>query len=261
MHAMSEVEVPLSEDGSRRYPHAPIAEAVLELRIEPRASVTVEELATVCADDPEFTVGKPLTEITGTLSVDDDRVSTESRREVAGHIWHTADERRHVQARRDVFLYAQRAPYRDWETFIGDAERFWLQYKEIVKPLRLTRLGVRYVNRIDIPLPNVELTEYLLTTAQVPPDLPQLISGYLLHIVLPNVSPGVPCQIISTLLPPSAPDTTSLILDIDVWANPSLDPNADDFDQGVRTCLGELRRAKNNVFEACITDKTRRLFL
>jgi uncharacterized protein (TIGR04255 family) len=125
----------------------------------------------------------------------------------------------------------------------------------------LTRIGARFVNKIDIPLSAIELEDYLLTTATVPPELPQFISGYLLHMQLPMVRPGIACKIISTIIPPPSPEVSSLILDIDVWHEGTLDPRSGEFDGEVHSWLDELRRAKNDVFEACITDNTRRLFL
>ena len=117
------------------------------------------------------------------------------------------------------------------------------------------------MNRIEIPRPQVELNDYLRVTAQVPPSLPQVISGYLTHMELPAVRPGVACRIISTLLPPPVPETTSLVLDIEVWSEMTLLTDSPGFNDEVRRIFAELRSAKNTVFEACITDESRRLFL
>jgi uncharacterized protein (TIGR04255 family) len=60
-------------------------------------------------------------------------------------------------------------------------------------------------------------------------------------------------------LPGKVVERGSLILDLDTYREVRLDPRSDDFDHEVVGQLASLRRAKNFVFESCITDETRRL--
>ena len=55
------------------------------------------------------------------------------------------------------------------------------------------------------------------------------------------------------------PDITSLILDIDTSQEVSLDLQGGAAGTEIGEGLATLRKAKNYVFEACITDATRRL--
>jgi uncharacterized protein (TIGR04255 family) len=55
---------------------------------------------------------------------------------------------------------------------------------------------------------------------------------------------------------PSAPDTNSVILDLDVFQDA---PELTSDDQ-VWDVLEKLRERKNSYFEGCLTDKTRALF-
>jgi uncharacterized protein (TIGR04255 family) len=50
----------------------------------------------------------------------------------------------------------------------------------------ITRLVVRYINKIDIPLPVGDLKEYLRTFPEVSSDLPQGLSGYFLQLQIPQ---------------------------------------------------------------------------
>jgi uncharacterized protein (TIGR04255 family) len=258
---MTDLDLPRQKEGSRRYPRAPIVEAVLDLGVSLPDGTSLERLAEVGANDAEYPIHEDLRDFTGTFNVDPAGVSTHASQEIVGHVWRTPDGARQYQARLGAFRYLQRAPYRDWTGFLGEAERLWTSYKSVTSPIELTRVGARFVNRIDIPLPSVELTEYLLTTAEVPPELPQLISGYFMQMQLPQVREGVQCNVISTLLAPASPATTSLMLDIDVRCAPHLKLSEDAFERSLQRWLAEIRQAKNDVFEACITDKTRRLFL
>lgn len=258
---MPGVDVPEGPGGSRQYPHAPIIEAVLEMRVDLADGVTVDDLQAACASPAEYSVQQPYAEWTGSFNVAPTGVSTNTSQDIKGHDWRTPDGLRRVRAKLDMYLYMQRAPYTNWDDFVHEAERHWLLYKEVARPVRLARIGARFVNRIDVPHTSIELSEYVTVSAPVPPGLPQVISGYLVTMNVPEVRPGVDCTVISTLVPPESQGTTSIVVDIDVWASPVVRPDSDSFDAAVRDVLTELRRAKNSVFEACITDNARRLFL
>lgn len=258
---MTDIGAPPGPSGSRQYPRAPIVEAVLEMRVVTPEDVTVEHLAGVAADDSSYLEPNSFYEVQGQLNLAESGVTAEALQRHTGYQRQSRDGARHFQARKDAFAYLQRSPYSDWESFVGEAERLWHAYKSVARPVALLRIGSRFVNRIDIPGSSVELKDYFRTTAEVSPDLPQAISGLLLQIQLPEVRPGIGCNIIATLTTPAEPETVSAILDIDVFCTPDIDPSLLTFDKDVRGWLSRLRWAKNDVFEACITDQTRRLFL
>ncbi len=255
------MQVPTGPAGSRRYPRAPIVEAVLEMRLAIRPETSLELLGTVGASESDYTVTGVVNEIRGQFDVGAGSLTTETRQTQAGFSWQTRDGVRHFQVRRDLFMYLQRAPYRDWGSFISEAERLWLRYKSVAGPAQVKRVGARFINLINIPRESVELKDYFRAFAEVPAELPQVLAAYLVQMQVPEIRPGIACTIITTGLPPEVPETTSAILDIDVWCEPDLDSSTSTFDQDLSHWLSELRRAKNDVFEACITDATRRLFL
>ncbi len=58
-----------------------------------------------------------------------------------------------------------------------------------------------------------------------------------------------------TAVPPPAPDTNSVILDLDVFRETDMAS-----DDKIWALLERLRDRKNEFFEGCITEKTRSLF-
>ncbi len=58
------------------------------------------------------------------------------------------------------------------------------------------------------------------------------------------------------LVPRTTPDFISVILDFDLFRQQTWQAD----DEGIWRFVEELRRRKNEVFEASITDKARRLF-
>jgi uncharacterized protein (TIGR04255 family) len=75
---------------------------------------------------------------------------------------------------------------------------------------------VRYINRIDIPLPLNDFKDYLRTVPEVSPDLPQALSGYLMQLVMPLEDIKGMAVITETPIPAPSPNFVSIVLDIDV---------------------------------------------
>jgi uncharacterized protein (TIGR04255 family) len=114
---------------------------------------------------------------------------------------------------------------------------------------------VRYINRIDIPLPLNDFKDYLRTVPEVSPDLPQGLSGYLMQLVMPLEDKAI-AVITETLIPPPSPNFISIVLDIDVSV-PDIMPSDSNV---IWETLEKLRGKKNLVFNACLTAKAKELF-
>ncbi len=250
-------DLPMLMDVGRHYPNAPIVEAIIEIRCELPTDVTLERLLTA-VDADEFPTTDGMFEVTGFVSVDQEGVSGSTQGRQIGHTFRSADGRHVVQSRRNGFAFAALAPYADWETFSATAERCWARYREVASPTRATRLGVRFVNKIVAPSRHIEIKDYLRTAIDVSPYLPQMVNGYFLQVIIPLGQFNATATVTSTIQ--SADDeSTSLILDIDTWQDVSLDLIPGKTSGDIEERLNTLRRAKNHVFEACITDATRGL--
>ncbi|GAA3214734.1 hypothetical protein GCM10010468_35630 [Actinocorallia longicatena] len=176
-----------------------------------------------------------------------------------GFLMRSRDESEVISSRINGFSYTAFAPYSDWEQFSGKAWGFWEAYRRIAKPVRATRLGVRFVNQIDIPKSHIEIKDYMRTAVDVSPYLPQLVAGYFMQITVPLEKFGSATTITSTVLPPSADNQTSLILDIDAFQFVDIEITDSVAADEIRSRLNTLRDVKNYTFEACITDATRGL--
>ena len=148
------------------------------------------------------------------------------------------------------------APYSHWSGFRTETRRLWDIYRSIAKPSKVTRLAVRYVNRIDIPLPVNDFGDYLRTVPTVSPDLPQGLSRYFMQLVMPLEDVKGTVIINETIIEPARPEVVSVVIDIDV----SCGNDVPSTEEEIWALMEQLRNAKNNVFEACITDKARELF-
>src|SRR5262249_55431122 len=179
--------------------------------------------------------------------------SAESRQE--GFLFSSADEKQIYQVSLEGLTVNRLAPYLGWQQLRDEARRLWGLYREVVRPKKVVRVAVRTINRLDLPLPEVELKHYLRTSPEVSPLLPQALSGFFMQLHLPQRDLKATLLLTETAVPPPAPNTTSVVLDLDLFRADDLPSD----DGAVWELLEGLRARKNEIFEACITDKTREL--
>ena len=175
---------------------------------------------------------------------------------IEGYIFHSKNENKIVQARLDGFTFNKLRPYEDWNKFHSEARELWELYNKIVKPISVNRIALRYINRIEIPLPFNDFSEYILTNPQIAPELPQSLSHFLMRIEIPNNEIGAIAIITQTMQKPTETQKLPLIFDIDAIKAVKYTENISDMWNDF--CL--LRQFKNEIFFNSITEKTKELF-
>ena len=122
---------------------------------------------------------------------------------------------------------------------------------------KITRIGVRYINRIDIPAtaPIIEHEEYLNIYPHMPMDF-QSLMAYSVVAQLPL--PDIGC--ILTLNSSSAPSQLLGHAVFSVDQNIGKDDDPAQSDEDICALLNQIRVKKSEVFEACITPRARELF-
>lgn len=240
----------------RHYPKAPITEAVIDLRVELPENVGLEPLKHAHdGQEAAYPRVEQMNVAVGHMEVGKQVTTTASTRAV-GYWYRSGDGKQIYQARLDGFTMSRLAPYERWESFRDEARRLWNIYKGAADPRSIVRVAVRYINRIDIPLPLQDFKDYLRTVPEVSPDLPQGLAGYFMRLAIPLDEIKSVCLLNEAIIEPAAPNTVSVVLDIDVFRTVDLPGD----DEAIWSFVDELRHRKNSVFEACITDKARELF-
>lgn len=221
---------------------------------------TVGELAEVPTPAGYTQVG-PIFNFAGHMTVDGDsgEVKHRATSDQVGVQFQRPDGSRRIQAQSNSFSFAWVKEYRDWHAFISEAEPSWVEYRDLVKPTRIERIGLRYVNIIPMPRPDIEIGDYLRTTVHVSPYLPQMIESVFMQVDIPFPGTDLTATITSGVVDADEPGRIGLLLDIDVKSDTPLTVDEEDFHLQVLDRLDGLRRCKNHVFEACITDATRGL--
>ena len=139
-------DVPASLRLDRHYEHAPITEAIIELQCDLAADVTLEDLTRV-VDREVFTSESPAVFISGQIEVSPDGIKGATTGQQIGHLYRRSDGLRAIQSRLNGFAYSVPAPYDRWETFSSEAWEHWQTYREIARPVKVSRLGVHLLTR------------------------------------------------------------------------------------------------------------------
>jgi len=168
--------------------------------------------------------------------------------ELLGWRYESPDGSRVVQLRRNGMTYSILRDYKGWPEIRDAARRVWEFYLGYLPgSVTVTRAAVRYINVLEFP-PSVELNDYLTAAPQIPQGLPQTLENFLQRIVIPYQSNIH--AIITQALEPAAQPGTRVILDIDVFAQLTV--------QGKSPALWNLvdsfRAIKNAIFFASITE-------
>lgn len=240
----------------QHYPKAPITEAIIDLRVELPEKMTIHDLEKVhLGYENTYPTRKNRNLASGRMELGQKVSATASSRQI-GFLFISGDEKQVFQARLDGFTMSRLAPYGSWDPFRDEARRLWNTYRSIANPVKIVRLAVRYINRLDLPLPLRDFKDYLRTVPEVSPDLPQELAGYFMQLTIPQKDIKSMVLLNQTIIPPSRPDVVSVVLDIDIFR--SEEPPSDE--EHVWSFFEELHRRKNEVFEACLTDQARELF-
>ncbi len=238
---------------------APIAEAILDWRVEPSQGVTVgafEEAASRLAEQlPRKRVG---TRIKGVFQVQEGELLTPDPPESVeyGLLLSSADGKRVAQFRIDGFSVNQLHPYPGWVDLYSAALEWWTLYAELASPKRVMRLAARYINRFELPSPTEDLEDWLAAPPPIPQSLPQALSQFLTRVTIHEVKTGNAAHVTQTM--EHNPDTESvvLILDIDAFRATSVSPESD----RIAEAFASLRAFKNRTFFESVTPRTLELF-
>ncbi len=174
-----------------------------------------------------------------------------------GYIFRSTDNKQAVQALRQGFTFSRFKPYQDWDTFSREARDLWSRYATLAKPEKVTRIGLRYINRLDLPLPFNDFKEYLLTVPEIAPGLPQGLASFFFRVVIPVDKAEAFAIITETIVEgEESKGVVPVILDIDVFRTGTFPIVADK----LWPVFDRLRELKNDLFFKTLTDKGKDLF-
>src|SRR5712691_10530672 len=201
----------------RHYSRAPITEAIIDLKVTLPEGFSVDKLTDIHAHiSDRFPTQEPI-HAGSLLFQSGPNIKIDASRQHHGFLFRSEDGLRVFQATLSGFTFNRLAPYETWEEFRDDGRHLWEIYKDICKPSSVTRVAVRYINRLDLPGPALDFKDYLRTVPEVAPDLPQGLSTFFMQLQIPQEDLNCMLIINETLVPPTSPGLVAVILDIDLF--------------------------------------------
>src|SRR3989338_8039410 len=252
--------MPNDEKINDQYPNPPITEALLDIRASLPSDVTLEQLVTYHDEVKETFSGKEQRVAwTGGFEFKPGTPPkvTPPSGGPDGYFFRSPNENKLIQVRRDGFTFNKLKPYTNWPQFSKEAKSHWERYLLIAKPYQVTRLALRYINRIEIPFPFKDFKEYVLTIPDIAPGLPNAMSNMIMQLVVPNEEIGATANITETIEPMKDNQPfIAFIFDIDVYRKIVLPSD----DKKIWLIMEDLRAFKNQIFKKSLTDKCKELF-
>lgn len=161
-----------------------------------------------------------------------------------------------IQVAPDLLVVNQLKPYPTWGKFKPMILEVLQVYTKITNPKGFKRIGLRYINKINIKTHSVELRKYVDFYPYTPKGLSQVHTNFICRVEMPCSNDRDQMLVTIASTPPESPDTISIVLDIAYIMGI---PEAIQM-QATQDWIEQAHSAVNSAFESCIKDKSRILF-
>ncbi len=239
----------------RHLAHAPIREALIDIAVRVPVETSLDLLGSLqAAIASEFPRKQEIK--TAEVEVDIAKETNKFVKTGIGWAFRTEDEKRVVQFRTNGFTFNWLKPYTNWKDLRSHAQRMWQLYADTVRPEVISRLAVRYINQLELPLPMNDFAEFITAQPVIPAALPQKVGSFFTRVAIHDDQTDCGAVITQVFEGLVDPKVFPLILDIDASKLVSLKRD----DPGIWLVLDQLRDLKNDIFFESLTEEAVRLF-
>ena len=229
---------------------APIQEAVFDFRVKLPSSISPDVFLNLNRDAlSSYPLVEPHRSITSGFRLFEGKPiveKTQDRKD--GYVYKTSDEKNIAQFRENGFTFSRLNPYTDWNTVKDEAKKLWDIYCSVAKPEIITRVALRYINRLDFIFP-VKMEDFFSQPPSVPETIAKDIKGYTVRFVIQRDE--LMANIIQTTIDLPEKTKIGIIFDIDAYYMDDSGINKD-----IWMTFQKLREFKNLIFFKSITEKT-----
>lgn len=239
-------------------PRAPIVEAVVQISARPEVAWDEKEiLANLTPQLSGFELFSRQS-VQHQLTLNPSNVPVVSEANLGWHGVACQSKEERVQFSRDGFLFSRLHPYQDWNHFLAESMRLWKVFLGTARPLEIQRIGLRFINKIQLPPKETNFEKYIQPYPEPPFNLELPFANFLHQDTF--AVPGYPYAVTinKTFIPPNNPqiEGLNLIVDIDAFTIRPTEVN----ESTLLSQLAELRWLKNKAFFGSITPESLKLF-
>ncbi len=166
------------------------------------------------------------------------------------------DEKTFIQIGQNFLALNCLKPYPTWDAFRPKIRDVYAALTSIVEVKGLQRIGLRYINRIEVASPSVKLENYFEFRPFLGQRLPQAMTAHTMGCAFPFLDGRDSCNVQLINAVPEKPGMGAFLLDIDYFLAQPQTISASNALEWVE----EAHEQVENIFEGCITEDLRKLF-
>ena len=243
----------------KKYRNPPIEEAVVEFRFVPGQEwdLTIPGKLHEHPDIKTQYSGKPRTQklLEAAFQAGSSRPPNVAIREGIARIQLVDSGGQHlISIGSDTISVNTLRPYDGWELFRPRIKTALSAYFQVVQPAAVSRVGVRYINKIMVSGKDINIGTYFRYVLPTAPELPGKIDGYFSRVEY------IYDDAIKLLLTQATVDVpegeTAFVADLDVIWESGEETDLDN----IMAVVDKLHTREGEAFEAIITDAARELF-
>jgi uncharacterized protein (TIGR04255 family) len=236
--------------------HPPIVEGLLDIQFDALTSDRLSEIETLGQQFPDYPTKNPRMSVIGNVQLAAGTSEGSFTHNIIGYQFWNTTRTRVVQVRLDGITISLLAPYTKFEDLQHEAQRVWSVFTAAIGRPKIKRLGVRYINRLELPLPLESFNQFLNTVPELAPGIPQGLSHYSMRLTIPDTETAS-TAIVTQVMEGHHEDAASLPLLFDIDVFHALDDDVPD--EMLWSIVAELRQYKNRIFFNSITPELERM--
>jgi uncharacterized protein (TIGR04255 family) len=168
------------------------------------------------------------------------------------------DEKAFIQIGVNLLAVNHLKPYPSWEEFLPLIKEGFQAYSEIAKPKNIQRIGLRYINHIDIHEGKIDLKDYFGFRPEMDNEIFQNFGLFNIGVHIPYKQEKEFLKIELASKISKNPDVLEFVLDLNYFLikTENVILEADNVFEWLNTAHDQIEKA----FESCITQKLRAIF-
>ena len=243
---------------NKKYKNSPIIEAVCEFRFAPSLSWDPTIPGVIYEKIKDIFPKKRRVQIQEfTFTAEEKGMKQEVKTSERAQFLHE-EEKIFMQVGQDVLSVHHLKPYSSWSNFYTFIVKAFNTYREIANPTGIQRIGLRYINRMEIPKEPIEIEGYFNFRPYIGENMPQEISSIFSGAVF-NFEGGKHLMKVQLKdIPMSKPSTglSAFIFDMDYFTASPGSVNIEDIENWLNIAHERIEK----IFEEALTEETKKLF-
>ncbi len=192
------------------------------------------------------------------ITVDEDNVKTDLQHRPPRKLFIAKTGDGIIQITRDLFIFNQLTPYRHFDEWKEHLFRGLSIYKKLTSPQSIERIGIRYMNRFEIPGTETAMEDYFTVYPTIPLGMGNRHRGFLIRFEIPleDQGPSLLFTLSSVDAETRSLDRQSFMLDLYAKIPLAIEPDETELKRHITLAHKNVVKA----FEGSITDNLRALF-